>query len=37
MIDAELKDFEAEDERGEFRPVMVELDEDGREKGLITF
>lgn len=36
-IDAELKDFQAEDERGEFAPVMVELDDDGREKGLIHF
>ncbi|KAH8683215.1 AAR2 protein-domain-containing protein [Tricladium varicosporioides] len=36
-VDAELKDFEAEDERGEFAPVMVELDDDGREKGLICF
>ncbi|KAL3425587.1 AAR2 protein [Phlyctema vagabunda] len=35
VIDAELKDFEAEDERGEYAPVVVELDEDGREKGLI--
>ena len=34
-VDAELKDFEAEDERGEYAPVMVDLDEEGREKGLI--
>jgi A1 cistron-splicing factor AAR2 len=36
-IDAELKEFQAEDERGEYAPAMVELDEDGREKGLICF
>jgi A1 cistron-splicing factor AAR2 len=36
-IDAELKEFQAEDERGEYAPAMVELDEDGREKGLIRF
>lgn len=36
-IDVELKDFQAEDERGEFAPVMVELDDDGHEKGLINF
>jgi A1 cistron-splicing factor AAR2 len=37
MIDAELKDFEAEDERGEFAPAVVMLDSDGREEGLIKF
>jgi A1 cistron-splicing factor AAR2 len=37
MVDAELKDFEAEDERGEYRAQIVELDELGREKGLIKF
>ncbi|RFU24032.1 hypothetical protein B7463_g12304, partial [Scytalidium lignicola] len=36
MVDVELKDFEAEDERGEYAPVVVEIDEEGREKGLIT-
>ena len=35
FVDAELEDFEAEDERGEYAPVMVDLDEDGRERGLI--
>ncbi|KAG4419466.1 hypothetical protein IFR04_007423 [Cadophora malorum] len=35
-VDAELKDFEAEDERGEFAPAVVQLDDDGREIGLIT-
>lgn len=34
FVDAELKDFEAEDERGEFAPQVVELDEQGREMGL---
>jgi A1 cistron-splicing factor AAR2 len=37
IIDAELKDFQAEDERGEFGPVVVFLDEQGREEGLIRF
>lgn len=37
FVDAELKDFEAEDERGEFAPAVVELDEHGREKGLFSF
>lgn len=32
MIDAELKDFEDEDERGEYAPVIVDLDEEGLEK-----
>lgn len=36
-VDAELSAFQAEDERGEYAPAMVELDEDGREKGLIRF
>jgi len=36
-VDMELKDFEAEDERGEYAPVIVELDEDGRERDLITW
>ena len=34
FVDAEMKDFEAEDERGEFAPQVVELDEAGRERGL---
>jgi len=37
MVDAELKDFEAEDERGEFAPAVVLLDEFGQEEGLIKF
>jgi A1 cistron-splicing factor AAR2 len=36
MVDAELKDFEAEDERGEYAPTIVELDDNGREKGLFS-
>ncbi|KAH8821537.1 AAR2 protein-like protein [Xylogone sp. PMI_703] len=36
MVDVELKDFEAEDERGEYAPVVVDVDEEGREKGLIA-
>ncbi len=36
-IDVELPDFEAEDERGEYAPQVVDLDDDGREKGLISF
>ncbi|APA08207.1 hypothetical protein sscle_03g029770 [Sclerotinia sclerotiorum 1980 UF-70] len=35
MIDAELKDFEDEDERGEYAPMVVDLDEDGLEKDRI--
>lgn len=34
-VEAELKDFEAEDERGEYAPAMVQLDEEGREVGLV--
>ncbi|KAM3080930.1 hypothetical protein ACMFMF_002847 [Clarireedia jacksonii] len=37
IVDAELKDFEAEDERGEYAPVIVDLDEEGREKDLIRW
>jgi A1 cistron-splicing factor AAR2 len=36
-VDAELQDFQDEDERGEWAPAVVELDEHGREKGLISF
>lgn len=36
-VDAEMQDFEAEDERGEWAPVVVDLEENGREKGLIKF
>lgn len=34
IVQAELSDFEDEDERGEFAPVVVELDGGGREAGL---
>lgn len=37
LVDAEVKDFEAEDERGEYAPMVVDVDEDGRERGLIRF
>jgi A1 cistron-splicing factor AAR2 len=34
-VDAELRDFEDEDERGEWAPVVVDLDETGRETDRI--
>jgi len=37
FVDAELRDFEDEDERGEYAPVVVELDETGREADRIHF
>ncbi|KAL2068118.1 hypothetical protein VTL71DRAFT_16216 [Oculimacula yallundae] len=37
FVDAELQDFEAEDERGEFAPAVVQLDDDGREIGRVSF
>ncbi|RDW70273.1 hypothetical protein BP5796_08670 [Coleophoma crateriformis] len=37
MVDMDLKDFEAEDERGEYAPQIVDLDEDGLQKDLIRF
>ncbi|CAJ2506952.1 Uu.00g081380.m01.CDS01 [Anthostomella pinea] len=36
IVQAELSDFEDEDERGEFAPVVVDL-EDGRETGLVSW
>ncbi|KAI1200409.1 A1 cistron-splicing factor [Nemania serpens] len=36
MVQAELSDFEDEDERGEFAPAVVEI-EDGREAGLLSW
>lgn len=36
-VDAEMEDFEDEDERGEYAPVIVELEEDGREKGMVRW
>jgi A1 cistron-splicing factor AAR2 len=32
IVDADLQDFEDEDERGEFAPVIVHLDESGKER-----
>ncbi|TVY16303.1 hypothetical protein LARI1_G005425 [Lachnellula arida] len=37
FVDAEVEDFQEEDERGEWAPAVVELDENGREIGLIRF
>ncbi|KAL7626698.1 hypothetical protein AAE478_003472 [Parahypoxylon ruwenzoriense] len=37
VVHAELSDFEDEDERGEFAPVVVELDDVGREAGLVSW
>ncbi|KAI1502331.1 A1 cistron-splicing factor [Biscogniauxia marginata] len=37
VVQAELSDFEDEDERGEFAPVVVEVEEDGRETGLVSW
>lgn len=37
FVDVELEEFEAEDERGEYAPVVVDLEDDGREKGLIRW
>ncbi|KAI0448130.1 A1 cistron-splicing factor [Xylaria telfairii] len=36
MVEAELSDFEDEDERGEFAPTVVEM-RDGREAGLLSW
>ncbi|KAI0486914.1 A1 cistron-splicing factor [Xylaria cf. heliscus] len=36
MVEAELSDFEDEDERGEFAPTVVEM-ENGREAGLLSW
>lgn len=36
-VDADLEDLEDEDERGEFAPVVVELDNQGRESGLFRW
>ncbi|KAI1455000.1 AAR2 protein-domain-containing protein [Annulohypoxylon moriforme] len=36
-VEAEMSDFEDEDERGEFAPVVVDLDEGGREAGLVSW
>ncbi|KAI1757767.1 A1 cistron-splicing factor [Xylaria castorea] len=36
MVEAELSDFEDEDERGEFAPAIVEM-ENGKEAGLLSW
>jgi A1 cistron-splicing factor AAR2 len=36
-VQVELGELEDEDERGEFAAVVVELDEQGREKGLVSW
>ncbi|KAI0850891.1 AAR2 protein-domain-containing protein [Daldinia vernicosa] len=37
MVSAEMSDFEDEDERGEFAPVVVQLDGGGKEAGLLSW
>ncbi|KAI1808497.1 AAR2 protein-domain-containing protein [Daldinia bambusicola] len=37
VVSAEVSDFEDEDERGEFAPVVVRLDGGGREAGLVSW
>lgn len=37
FVEAELGDFEAEDERGEYAPVVVEIDDMGREAGILRW
>lgn len=36
-VEVEMAELAAEDERGEWAPEVVELDEDGREKGLVSW
>ncbi|OAA78839.1 AAR2 family protein [Akanthomyces lecanii RCEF 1005] len=36
-VELEMDELQAEDERGEWAPEVVELDEHGREKGLISW
>ncbi|TWU72356.1 hypothetical protein ED733_002919 [Metarhizium rileyi] len=36
-VELELTDLEAEDERGEWAPELVEFDDNGRERGLISW
>ena len=36
-LDVEVADLQAEDERGEWAPEVVELDESGKEKGLVSW
>lgn len=35
-VEVAVTDFEAEDERGEYAPVVVEMDDEGHEKGMIS-
>ncbi|KAI1406604.1 hypothetical protein F4819DRAFT_501777 [Hypoxylon fuscum] len=37
VVQAEMSDFEDEDERGEFAPAVVRLDPEGREAGLVSW
>ncbi|KAL5604512.1 hypothetical protein BROUX41_002467 [Berkeleyomyces rouxiae] len=37
MVDLDVDDFEDEDERGEFAAVVVDLDESGRQKDLVSW
>jgi len=36
-VELEMDDLEAEDERGEFAPEVVELDETGKQRGLVSW
>ncbi|KAK0388430.1 hypothetical protein NLU13_4674 [Sarocladium strictum] len=36
-VELEMDDLEAEDERGEFAPEVVELDESGKQRGLVSW
>ncbi|KAL1890698.1 hypothetical protein Cpir12675_005278 [Ceratocystis pirilliformis] len=37
MVDLDVDDFEDEDERGEFAAVVVDLDEEGRQRDLVSW
>ncbi|KAH7144473.1 AAR2 protein-domain-containing protein [Dactylonectria estremocensis] len=37
QVELEVTDFEAEDERGEFAPEVVQLDESGRQRDLVSW
>lgn len=37
QVEVEMAELQAEDERGEWAPEVVELDESGREKGLVSW
>jgi A1 cistron-splicing factor AAR2 len=36
-IEVEMGELEAEDERGEYAPEVVELDERGNQRGLVSW